>query len=161
MKTTDLCDEYGGEVNVADPIGFKHYGACKEFHGRIETIKCHEDNSLVRTAVAKPGQGKVLVVDGGGSLRCALLGDLLADKAQKNGWEGIVIYGCIRDSEVVATLDLGVMALGTHPRKSEKRDIGLNDATLQFAGIRFVPGQYLYADIDGIVTSERALTLPK
>ncbi len=161
MKTTDICDEYGDQINVADPLGFKHYGGRKAFAGQIETIKCHEDNSLVRTAVAAPGKGKVLVVDGGGSLRCALLGDLLADKAQKNGWEGILIYGCIRDSDIIATLDLGVMALATHPRKSEKRDMGMANLTLQFAGISFVPGQFLYADADGIITSERAVTLAK
>ena len=162
MKTTDICDQYddnqcGDQIKVAEPIGFLHYGGRKEFSGQIETIKCHEDNSLVRTAVATPGAGKVLVVDGGGSLRCALLGDLLAERAQQNAWEGIVIYGCIRDSEVIATLNLGVMALGTHPRKSEKRNIGLNNVTLQFAGISFVPGHYLYADVDGIVTSEVAV----
>jgi regulator of ribonuclease activity A len=157
MRTTDICDEHGEQIKVAEPIGFKHYGARKTFSGRIETIKCHEDNSLVRTAVATPGSGKVLVVDGGGSLRCALLGDLLAQKANENGWSGIVVYGCIRDSDVIATIDLGVMALATHPRKSEKRNIGLNNLTLQFAGISFVPGHYLYADVDGIVTSEQSL----
>lgn len=157
MKTTDICDEYAGRIQVADPVGFKHYGGRKTFSGQIETIKCHEDNSLVRTAVAAPGKGKVLVVDGGGSLRCALLGDLLADMAQKNAWEGIVVYGCIRDSEVVATLDIGVMALATHPRKSEKRNMGMTNLTVHFAGIDFVPGHYLYADADGIVTSESAL----
>jgi len=155
MRTTDICDEYGEAVNVAEPIGFKHYGARKTFSGQIETIKCHEDNSLVRTTVAAPGKGKVLVVDGGGSLRCALLGDLLAGKAQQNGWEGVVVYGCIRDSEVIAKLDLGVMALATHPRKSEKHNVGLNNVTAHFAGISFVPGQFLYADGDGIVVSEQ------
>jgi regulator of ribonuclease activity A len=159
MKTTDICDEYGDLIKVADPLGFKHYGGRKEFSGQIETIKCHEDNSLVRTAVATPGGGKVLVVDGGGSLRCALLGDLLADMAQKSAWEGIVVYGCIRDSEVIATLDLGVMALSTHPRKSEKRNMGMTNLVVNFAGISFVPGHFLYADSDGIVTSERAVTL--
>lgn len=157
MKTTDICDEYGDQIKVAEPIGFLHYGRRRTFAGQIETIKCHEDNSLVRTAVATPGAGKVLVVDGGGSLRCALLGDLLAEKAVQNHWEGIVIYGCIRDSEVIGTLDLGVMALGTHPRKSEKRNIGLSNETLHFAGTSFVPGHYLYADVDGIVTSELAI----
>lgn len=157
MNTTDICDEYGDQIKVAEPIGFKHYGARNKFSGQIETIKCHEDNSLVRTAVATTGTGKVLVVDGGGSLRCALLGDLLAEKAQQNGWEGIVVYGCIRDSAVIATLDLGVMALATHPRKSEKRNVGLDNVTLQFAGISFIPGQYLYADVDGIVISEQLL----
>jgi regulator of ribonuclease activity A len=161
MNTTDICDEYGDQIKVAEPIGFKHFGARKIFSGQIETIKCHEDNSLVRTAVATSGEGKVLVVDGGGSLRCALLGDLLAEKAQQNAWEGIVIYGCIRDSAVIATLDIGVLALATHPRKSEKRNIGLNNVTLQFAGIHFVPGQYLYADTDGIVISEQRVQLPK
>jgi regulator of ribonuclease activity A len=161
MKTTDICDEYGDLVKVAQPLGFRHYGGRNTFSGRIETIKCHEDNSLVRTAVATPGKGKVLVVDGGGSLRCALLGDLLGDMAQKNAWEGILIYGCIRDSEVIATLDIGVMALSTHPRKSEKRNMGVTNLTVQFAGMDFVPGHYLYADLDGIVASEHDLMMAK
>jgi regulator of ribonuclease activity A len=157
MNTTDICDEYGEQIKVAEPIGFKHYGGRKLFSGQIETIKCHEDNSLVRSTVATAGTGKVLVVDGGGSLRCALLGDLLAEKAQQSGWEGIVVYGCIRDSAVIATLNIGVLALATHPRKSEKRNIGLNNVSVQFAGVSFIPGQYLYADTDGIVISEQLL----
>jgi regulator of ribonuclease activity A len=159
MKTTDLCDEFGDQVNVAEPLGFNSYGGRNAFSGQIETVKCHEDNSLVRSAVAAPGSGKVLVVDGGGSLRCALLGDMLAAMAQKNNWAGIVIYGCIRDSELIATLDIGVVALNTNPRKSEKRNTGLANLTLRFAGISFVPGQYVYVDQDGIVTSEQALSL--
>ena len=161
MKTTDLCDEYGDRVTTADPIGFKHFGGRHTFHGQIETIKCHEDNSLVRTAVGASGVGKVLVVDGGGSLRCALLGDLLADMAVKNNWAGIIVYGCIRDSEVIGTLELGVMALATHPRKSEKRNIGLSNVNVQFAGANFIPGQYVYADLDGIIVSAQPLSLAK
>jgi regulator of ribonuclease activity A len=158
MKTTDLCDEYDQQVNVAEPIGFVSFGGRKDFSGQIETVKCHEDNSLVRAAVERNGKGKVLVVDGGGSRRCALLGDNIASLAQKNEWNGFLIFGSIRDSEVVATLDIGVVALGTHPKKSAKRNEGAANIVVYFSGTIFVPGQYIYIDADGIVTSETALT---
>lgn len=159
MKTTDLCDKYENQITVADPIGFKSFGGRKEFSGRIETVKCHEDNSLVRAALEKNGKGKVLVVDGGGSLRCALLGDNMAALAQKNEWNGVLIYGCIRDSELVATLDIGVLALGTHPRKSAKKNEGAANIPVYFAGVIFDPGQTIYIDADGILVSAAELAL--
>jgi regulator of ribonuclease activity A len=154
MKTTDLCDDYGDQVHVAEPVGFKSFGGRKSFAGQIETVRCYEDNSLVRTALEGNGLGKVLVVDGGGSLRCALLGDRLAALAQENQWSGILIYGGIRDSEAISTLAIGVVALGTHPRRSAKNNEGMANTVLRFAGIDFVPGHYIYIDPDGIVTSE-------
>jgi regulator of ribonuclease activity A len=157
MKTTDLCDEFGDQVYVADPIGFRHFGRQHSFYGQIKTVKCYEDNSLVRAALVENGRGKVLVVEGGGSLRCALLGDMLAALAQKNEWNGILIYGAVRDTEALATLDIGVMALATNPRRSEKKNEGTADVPVNFAGIYFIPGRYLYVDEDGIVTSKNNL----
>lgn len=156
FKTADLCDEFGGSVQICDP-GLSSFGGRARFSGRISTIKCFEDNSLVREAVAEPGDGRVLVVDAGGSLRCAMLGDLLAAKAVDNGWSGVVMNGLIRDSADIAQMDLGVKALGTHPLKSVKKGVGERDVPVRFAGVNFVPGAYLYADEDGIVSSSVSL----
>lgn len=133
------------------------FGGHSKFSGRISTIKCFEDNSLVREAVGEPGEGRVLVVDAGGSKRCAMLGDLLAAKAVENGWSGVLMYGLIRDSADINQMALGVKALGTYPLKSVKKGIGERDVTVKFAGVRFVPGHYLYSDEDGIVSSESSL----
>jgi regulator of ribonuclease activity A len=157
MKTTDLCDEYGDRVHVADPIGFRSFGGRKEIIGQIETVKCHEDNSLLRAAVEKNGKGKILVVDGGGSNRCALLGDNIAAIAHQNEWNGIVIYGFIRDSEAISKIDIGIVALGTNPRKSAKKNEGSTNIVLHFANTDFVPGNFIYIDQDGIITSEKEL----
>jgi regulator of ribonuclease activity A len=121
------------------------------------TIKCFEDNSLVREAVSEPGNGRVLVIDAGGSRRCAMLGDLLAAKAVDNDWAGVVLNGCIRDSADIAVMNLGVKALGTHPLKSVKKGIGERNVPIRFGGVMFAPGQHLYADEDGIVCSETPL----
>lgn len=156
FKTADLCDNHADTLKIAE-IPFRDLGGRKTFHGQIETIKAFEDNSLVRQCVASPGQGKVLVIDSGGSTRRAMLGDLLAAKAVENGWEGVVINGCIRDSGAIAGMNLGVKALGTCPLKTEKRNLGDHNVPLRFAGIDVVPGHYLYADEDGIVVSATAL----
>ena len=148
----DLCDEYPDEVQVVDPL-FRDYGKKLCFSGLIETVKCFEDNSLVKKAVERNGQGRVLVVDGGASLRHSLLGDMLAAKAVKNGWQGIVINGCVRDVEILSELDLGVKALNTIPLKTEKRGEGQNNIAVRFAGVSFKPGDYLYADLNGIVVA--------
>ena len=158
LKTTDLCDANPDKVNIADPIGFKDFGGNKLFSGQIHTIKCFEDNSFVRKVLEANGEGKVLVVDGGGSMRCALLGDMLADLAIKNKWNGIVIYGCIRDSEAISKLAFGVKALSTIPLKSNKRNEGQENVTVRFAGVDFVPSQFIYCDGDGIIVSKEALT---
>lgn len=156
--TPDLCDEYP-DVEVVEPM-FCNFGGRESFGGEIITVKCFEDNSLVKQMVDDPGTGKVMVVDGGGSMRCALLGDMLAEKASKNGWEGIIIYGCIRDVDVIGETDLGVQALATHPRKSVKKGIGERDMTLQFGGVSFRPGDYVYADNNGIIISTEPLSMP-
>ncbi|MGD8556848.1 MAG: ribonuclease E activity regulator RraA, partial [Chromatiales bacterium] len=145
FKTADLCDAHSDTLQIAEP-GFRDYGGSTRFHGEIVTLKLFEDNSLVRDTLALPGHGKVLVVDGGGSRRCALLGDMLAAKAVENGWNGILINGCIRDAAEIAGMPLGVKALDTHPLKSIKRGVGETNLQLRFAGVTFNPGASLYAD---------------
>jgi regulator of ribonuclease activity A len=150
--TTDLSDAHP-QAQVCDPI-FHDFGGKKAFHGPIATLKVFEDNALVRTALEEKGDGRVLVVDGGGSRRCALLGGNLAQLAVKNGWAGVVVYGCVRDSVEIASLPVGVKALAVHPRKSAK---GLHsaqrDRPVSFAGVTFRSGEWLYADPDGIIIS--------
>ncbi|WP_237056521.1 ribonuclease E activity regulator RraA [Microbulbifer sediminum] len=156
ISTPDLCDEHAGEIQVLEPM-MVSYGGRERFGGRIVTIKCFEDNSLVRELVAEPGEGRVLVVDAGGSMRRACLGDQLAAKAVANGWEGIVMYGCIRDVDEIGGLDLGVHALGSHPMKTDKKGVGERDLSVTFGGVTFIPGAYVYADNNGVVVSDRAL----
>ncbi len=161
FQTTDLCDAHedalaNGRLQVVEPI-FRHFGGRHRFAGSITTLKLFEDNSLVRATLDTPGDGRVLVVDGGGSLRCALLGDQLAELAVRNSWAGVVIWGCIRDSRVIGTLELGVVALATHPQKSLKKGIGERDLEVRFAGVRFRPGSWLYADEDGVIVADTPL----
>ena len=156
LATTDLSDAHPAAVRAADPI-FRDYGGQRTFHGPITTLKLFEDNALVRSALETPGEGRVLVVDGGGSLRCALLGDQLAELAVRHAWAGVVVYGCIRDSEAIGLLPLGVKALATHPLKSIKRGEGQRDLPVHFAGVTFRPGAWLYADADGLLVSDEAL----
>lgn len=158
MRTTDLCDAHEDKVFVVEPM-LRSFGGKALFGGEISTIKCHEDNTPVRVAVREEGRGRVLVVDGGGSKRCALLGDQLAALAVKNGWAGVVVYGCIRDSLEISGMPLGVLALDTHPRKSIKREDGQRDIAVRFGGVDFVPGHFLYADEDGVIVSAEALSL--
>lgn len=157
--TPDLCDAYP-YVHVVEPM-FSNFGGRDSFGGQIVTIKCFEDNSLVKEQVELDGRGKVLVVDGGGSLRRALLGDMLAEKAAKNGWEGMVIYGCVRDVDVLAQTNLGVQALASHPMKTDKRNIGDLNVPVTFGGVTFTPGEYVYADNNGIIVSPQPLKMPE
>ena len=156
LMTTDLSDAHP-DAQVCDPV-FRDFGGRTDFHGPIQTLKIFEDNALVRAALETPGQGQVLVVDAGGSLRCAVLGGNLGQLAVKNGWAGVVVNGCIRDAAEIGALPVGVKALATHPRKSEK---GLHsahkDRIVAFAGVTFRPGAWLYADVDGIVVSDKPI----
>ena len=156
LMTTDLSDAHP-DAQVCDPV-FRDFGGRTDFHGPIQTLKIFEDNALVRAALETPGQGQVLVVDAGGSLRCAVLGGNLGQLAVKNGWAGVVVNGCIRDAAEIGALPVGVKALATHPRKSEK---GLHsahkDRVVAFAGVTFRPGAWLYADVDGIVVSDKPI----
>lgn len=160
MKTSDLCDKYGDTLRVMEPVGIQSFGGRTEFHGQIETVKCYENNTFVRAALEQDGTGKVLVVDGGGSTRCALLGDSMAGLARDNHWNGIILYGCIRDSLALSKIDIGILALGTNPQKSAKVKAGTPDIVVSFAGVDFVPGAFLYADEDGVLVSNRELALP-
>ncbi|MCW3479307.1 ribonuclease E activity regulator RraA [Neisseriaceae bacterium JH1-16] len=153
--TTDLCDD-NDDVRVLEPL-FRDFGDASRFSGRVVTLKLYEDNSLIRETLTETGSGRVLVVDGGGSTRCALLGDQLAELGVANGWAGVVIYGCVRDTAVLGNLPLGVKALASHPKKSTKRGEGQRDIPVSFAGVTFQPGDWLYADEDGIIVSGRSL----
>jgi len=156
FKTADLCDDYEGKISVAQPL-FRDFGGNISFSGKIFTIKCFEDNSLVREALKTPGEGRVLVVDGSGSTRKALVGDLLAQAGADNSWSGIVVNGCIRDSGVIAKINIGCKALATFPMKTDKKGIGEQDLIVHFADVDFIPGHYLYADEDGIIVSANNL----
>lgn len=152
LLTTDICDAHETAVRVVEPM-FSSFGARAAFHGRIATLKLFEDNSLVRAALESPGESRVLVIDGGGSLRRALVGDQLAALGVKNGWMGIVVYGCIRDSRAIGAMDIGVLAIDTHPMKTVKKNVGEADIPVTFGGVTFVPGEWLYADEDGVIVS--------
>ncbi|HTE42389.1 MAG TPA: ribonuclease E activity regulator RraA [Steroidobacteraceae bacterium] len=156
FKTADLCDEFSAELQIAAPV-FSSFGGRKRFAGPASTVKCFEDNSRVKEAVGEPGRGRILVVDAGGSKRCAVLGDLLAKQAADNGWAGVVVHGCIRDSSDIATFDLGVLALGVLPLRSERKNEGQRDIPIQLAGASIRPGDWVYVDEDGMVVSTRAL----
>lgn len=158
LPTPDICDQYPDEVSVLDPI-FKDFGGRSRFFGEVITIKCFEDNSVVKSLLDEAGNGRVIVMDGGGSLRRAILGDMLAANAYKNGWAGLVINGCIRDCEEIAGIDIGVKALNVHPMKTEKRGIGDLGVPVTFAGHTIVSGDWLYADANGVLIAKRALPL--
>ena len=164
FKTADLCDELcdtspNNQCDFAQVTGnsFISYGGESRFYGEIVTLKLFEDNQLIRDQVNSDGTGKVLVVDGGASMRRALLGDQLASKALENGWNGILINGCIRDSVDMATMELGVLALGTHPHKTIKKGVGEINVSVTFSGLNFEPADFIYIDEDGIVVSEKPL----
>jgi regulator of ribonuclease activity A len=156
LRTADLCDTHEDKVRVVEPM-FSSFGGRSSFFGRIATVKLFEDNSLVRRVLETPGEGRVLVIDGGGSLRRALVGDQLALLAAEKGWAGVVVYGCIRDSRAIAAMDIGVLAVDTHPMKTAKRNVGEADIPVSFGGVTFAPGEWLYADEDGVIVCTRAL----
>ena len=156
FTTADLCDEFGSIVRVAEPI-FEDYGGIELFCGEIATVEVFEDNVLVREALESDGEGRVLVVEGGASSRCALLGEKLAWLAHERGWAGILINVAVRDSAELGGVPVGLRALHAVPRRSGKEGAGNRDVPVRFAGISFDAGEYLYADADGIVVAERDL----
>ena len=158
FTTPDICDDYSDELQVLEPL-FTEFGGAGKFCGEVVTIKCFEDNSMVKQTLGSEGHGKVLVVDGGGSKRCALLGDMLGAMAAGNGWQGVLINGCVRDVEILKTIGLGVRALDCYPLKSNKRNEGQINIPVHFAGATFEPGQYLYADENGIIVAKAELRL--
>jgi regulator of ribonuclease activity A len=154
--TADLCDAHGEALQICEPV-FNAYGGRHAFAGPASTVRCFEDNTRVKEAVDGPGGGRVLVVDGGGSRRRALFGGNLGAAAVKNGWAGVIIHGCIRDSAELAPMPLGIRALGTMPLRSEKRGEGERDVPVRFAGVTFRPGDWVYVDEDGVVVSHGPL----
>ncbi len=157
LPTAELCDRHRDLVQVARP-GLIHFGGRRAFHGPAVTLDVYEDNSLVRETLAQPGAGRVLVVDGRGSLRCALLGDRLGQLAVDKGWTGVVVHGCVRDTAELAKLPLGVVALAAHPLASVKAGAGSRDCVLHFARLRVAPGNFVYADDDGLLVAPHELT---
>lgn len=163
LATADICDAHipllnNGDVRVLQPI-FQSYGMCRAFSGPIVTLKVFEDNVMVRGLLETRGEGRVLVVDGGGSMRCALVGGNLGVLAQNMGWAGIVVNGCIRDVDEINSCDIGVKALATHPRKSNRRGLGEKNVLVHIAGTIIHDGEWLYADGDGILISKTELSV--
>jgi len=156
-STADLCDQYGDQLQVCEPV-FESFGARVAFGGPVSTVRCFEDNSRVKEAVERRGEGRVLVVDGGGPRRRALLGGNLGAAAVRNGWAGMIIHGCVRDSRELDDMSLGIRALGAIPLRSDKRGEGELDVPVRFAGVTFRPGDHVYADEDGVVVSATPLS---
>lgn len=161
FATTDLCDDYAsmlddGTLAVLPPV-YRSFGQKARFCGPAATVQVHEDNALVRSELEQPGQGRVLVIDGGASLRRALVGGQLGVLAEHNGWAGIVVDGCIRDCDEINVCQIGVRALGTHPRKSGKTGAGQRDVRIQISGVAVSPGDWIYADADGVLVASHEL----
>ncbi|MDB6126386.1 MAG: rraA [Verrucomicrobia bacterium] len=156
IATADLMDRDEPSLQSCS-VQFRQFGAKQHFHGQIRTISTREDNALVKQVLSTPGNGAVLVVDGGGSLRTALVGDVIADLAFTNGWGGLILHGAVRDAAALGNIEIGIKALGTNPRKSAKKATGSVDVAVTFGDVTFTPGHWLYADNDGVVTSAQRL----
>ena len=156
LSTPDIADEHPDRVQAVE-LQFRNYGGLAQFSGPAVTVKCFEDNSLVKELVSQPGDGRVIVVDGGGSLRKALLGDMLAAKASQNGWSGLVINGVVRDVDQIGAEQLGVKALGSIPLKTEKLGVGQQDISIHFGGVTIAPGNWVYADNNGVLIASEKL----
>lgn len=154
--TADLVDDIGPDVRSCD-LQLRQYGSRREFAGPICTVRCDQDNALLKSVLSEPGYGRVLVIDGGGSLHTALVGDVIAELARTNGWSGLVVHGAVRDAATLGTLDIGIKALGTNPRKSSKTGAGERDCVVSFGGVDFVPGEWAFSDDDGIVVVSDAV----
>jgi regulator of ribonuclease activity A len=150
--TADLVDEIGPDVRSCD-TQFGQYGGRAMFAGPISTVRCFQDNALLKSVLSEPGDGRVLVIDGDGSLHTALVGDLIAELGRSNGWAGIIANGAVRDASTLRTLDIGIKALGTNPRKSTKTGAGERDISVTLGGVTFEPGEIAYSDDDGIVVA--------
>jgi regulator of ribonuclease activity A len=150
FATADLIDTHGDALDSCDSQ-FRQYGARRRFRGPVVTVRCREDNALLKSVLSEPGQGRVLIVDGGGSLHRALMGDVIAGIAVDNGWAGVIINGAVRDVAALASMDIGIKALGSNPRKSAKTGAGARDISVSFGSATFTPGAVVYSDEDGIV----------
>jgi regulator of ribonuclease activity A len=155
--TADLVDDIGPDVRSCD-VQFRQFGARAQFAGPISTVRCVEDNALLKSVLSAPGDSGVLVIDGGGSLHTALVGDLIAELARSNDWAGLIVHGAVRDAPALRDIDLGIKALGTNPRKSGKTGAGERDVTVSFGGVEFVPRDIAYSDDDGILVVAAAAT---
>jgi len=150
--TADLVDDIGPDVRSCD-VQFRQFGGRTQFAGPISTVRCFQDNALLKSVLSEPGEGRVLVVDGGGSLHAALVGDVIAELARRSGWAGLIVNGAVRDAATLRDLDLGIKALGTNPRKSTKTGAGDRDVVLDIGGVTFAPGEFAFSDDDGIVVT--------
>ena len=148
--TADLVDDIGAGVRSCD-LQFGQYGGRRQFAGPVSTVRCLQDNALLKSVLSEPGDGRVLVADGAGSLHSALVGDVIAELARANGWSGLILHGAVRDAATLRTLDIGIKALGTNPRKSSKTGAGERDVVVSFGGVNFAPGEIVFSDEDGIV----------
>ncbi|MCV7402975.1 ribonuclease E activity regulator RraA [Mycobacterium fragae] len=156
--TADLVDEIGSDVRSCD-VQFRQFGGRTQFAGPISTVRCFEDNALLKSVLSTPGEGGVLVIDGAGSLHAALVGDVIAELARSNGWAGLVVNGAVRDASTLRGIAIGVKALGTNPRKSGKTGAGERDVEVSLGGVTFVPGDIAYSDDDGIVVVAAATSI--
>ena len=148
--TADLVDDIGPDVRSCD-VQFRQFGGRAQFAGPIVTVRCFQDNALLKSILSEPGEGRVLVIDGDASLHTALVGDVIAELGRSNGWSGLIVHGAIRDAATLSTLGIGIKALGTNPRKSTKTGAGDRDVVLHIGGVDFIPGEIAYSDDDGIV----------
>lgn len=157
-NTSELCDTYADMIDVVEPM-FTNFGGVPSFGGQLVTVKCFEDNGLIQDLVQQNGLGKVLLIDGGGSLRRALIDINIAEKALENDWEGIVCFGCVRDVDALAELELGIQALTSIPVGAESEGIGYQDVAVNFGGVTFLPEDHLYADSTGVILSTEPLDI--
>ncbi len=148
--TADLVDDIGADVRSCD-TQFRQFGARTQFAGPISTVRCFQDNALLKSVLSEPGAGRVLVIDGSGSLHTALVGDVIAELARCNGWSGLIVHGAVRDAATLRGIDIGIKALGTNPRKSTKTGAGERDVAIDLGGVSFLPGHVAHSDDDGIV----------
>lgn len=156
VKTADLVDDHDDEVHFCN-LSFLKFGRRQAFSGQIATVKCFEDNVILKSQLQEPGEGRVLVVDAGGSTRCAVVGDMIATILRDNEWAGIIINGAIRDSAEIDEMDVAVRCLATSPKKSAKDGAGYANTPVQFGGVTFKPGDYVYCDADGILVADRKI----
>ena len=158
IDTSELCDLYAEQVDVVEPI-FSSFGGVSNFYGKVTTVKCFESNGLIAEVLEENGEGRVLVVDGGGAVRRGLIDAELAQLAVDNGWEGIIVYGAVRQIQQLENLDIGIHALAPIPVSADEISAGESDVPVNFGGVTFFPEDYIYADLTGIILSQEPLDL--
>ena len=158
IDTSELCDLYAEQVDVVEPI-FSSFGGVSNFYGKVTTVKCFESNGLIAEVLEENGEGRVLVVDGGGAVRRGLIDAELAQLAVDNGWEGIIVYGAVRQIQQLENLDIGIHAIAPIPVSADESSTGESDIPVNFGGVTFFPEDYIYADLTGIILSQEPLDL--